>query len=205
MPERDGYIPGVPCWVDTIQPHPEAAVAFYGGLFGWQFEDVMPQGSDRRYFIGRIRGGNVAAVGSIPPGAPPTATWNTYVWVDDTDETAQRVEQARGRVLAAPFDVPGAGRMAECADPSGAGFRIWQAREHRGAQLVNVPASWNWSNLNTPDAEGAIRFTRRYSAGNSARWTSAFPESFTRTTSTTSRWSRSTESAPSSTGSTFAS
>jgi predicted enzyme related to lactoylglutathione lyase len=80
------------------------------------------------------------------------------VWVDNADETARRVEQARGRVLTAPFDVPGAGRMAECDDPSGARFRIWQAREHRGAQLVNAPGSWNWSNLNTPDAEGAMRF-----------------------------------------------
>ena len=34
MPERDGYIPGVPCWVDTSQPDPDAALAFYGGLFG---------------------------------------------------------------------------------------------------------------------------------------------------------------------------
>ena len=30
MLERDGYLPGVPCWVDTSQPDPEAAVAFYG-------------------------------------------------------------------------------------------------------------------------------------------------------------------------------
>ncbi len=27
MAERDGYIPGVPCWVDTSQPDPEAAVS----------------------------------------------------------------------------------------------------------------------------------------------------------------------------------
>jgi hypothetical protein len=32
MPERDGYIPGVPCWVDTSQPDPEAAVEFYSGF-----------------------------------------------------------------------------------------------------------------------------------------------------------------------------
>src|SRR2546423_230768 len=35
--ERDGYPPGVPCWVDTTQPDPQAAVAFYSGLFGWDF------------------------------------------------------------------------------------------------------------------------------------------------------------------------
>ena len=45
MPERDGYIPGVPCWIDTSQPDPKAALPFYGGLFGWEFEDVMPEGS----------------------------------------------------------------------------------------------------------------------------------------------------------------
>jgi predicted enzyme related to lactoylglutathione lyase len=56
VPERDGYIPGVPCAVDTSQPDPEAAVAFYGGLFGWEFEDVMPQGSANRYFVARLRG-----------------------------------------------------------------------------------------------------------------------------------------------------
>src|SRR2546430_7568957 len=36
MPERDGYLPGVPCWVETTQPDPDAAAAFYGGLFGWE-------------------------------------------------------------------------------------------------------------------------------------------------------------------------
>ena len=62
MSEPDRYIPGVPCWIDTTQPDPEAAVAFYGGLFGWEFEDVMPPDSPGRYFIARIRGGDVAAV-----------------------------------------------------------------------------------------------------------------------------------------------
>ena len=57
MPERDGYIPGVPCWVDTSQPDPEAAVDFYSGLFPWEFEDVMPPDSPGKYFIARIRGG----------------------------------------------------------------------------------------------------------------------------------------------------
>ena len=45
MSERDGYIPGVPCWIDTTQPDPEAAADFYGDLFGWELEDVMPPGS----------------------------------------------------------------------------------------------------------------------------------------------------------------
>ena len=47
MPEQE-WLAGVPCWVDTSQPDPEAATDFYGGLFGWEFEDRMPEGADGR-------------------------------------------------------------------------------------------------------------------------------------------------------------
>jgi predicted enzyme related to lactoylglutathione lyase len=52
MPERDGYIPGVPCWADLSVPDSQAALAFYGGLFGWEFEDVAAR-SESSYFIAR--------------------------------------------------------------------------------------------------------------------------------------------------------
>jgi predicted enzyme related to lactoylglutathione lyase len=158
MAERDGYIPGVPCWIDTSQPDPDAAVAFYSGLFGWEFEDAMPPGSEGRYFIARIRGGDVAAVGSIADGASPMATWNTYIWVDSADETALRVKEAGGTVLAEPFDVMDSGRMAVFADPEGAVFCVWQAKEHKGARIVNEEGSLNFNGLATRDVEGAKRF-----------------------------------------------
>src|SRR5207245_9423844 len=110
MPERDGYMPGVPCWIDTSQPDPEAAVDFYSGLFGWEFEDAMPPGAPGKYFIARLRGGDVAAVGSQPEGGPPAAVWNTYVWVESADDAATQVEAAGGRVLTDAFDVMSAGR-----------------------------------------------------------------------------------------------
>jgi uncharacterized protein len=158
MPERDGYIPGVPCWVDTQQPDPAAATDFYSGLFGWEFEDVMPPDSEGRYFIGRIRGGDVAAVGSIPPSAPQMAMWNTYVWVESADETASKVAGAGGRALMEPFDVMDAGRMAVFADPEGAVFCVWQANEHKGAKIVNEHGSLNFNGLNTRDSAGAKSF-----------------------------------------------
>jgi predicted enzyme related to lactoylglutathione lyase len=158
MPERDGYIPGVPCWVDTSQPDPEAAAAFYSGLFGWKFEDVMPPGSGGRYLIARLRGGDVAAVGSLPEGAPPRASWNTYIWVDSADETAKKVAQAGGRALSEPFDVMDAGRMGMFTDPEGAMFAVWQAKQHRGSRIVNEPGSVNFNGLNSRDVEAAKRF-----------------------------------------------
>jgi uncharacterized protein len=158
MPERDGYIPGVPCWIDTSQPDPEAAVDFYSGLFGWEFEDVMAPGTEGKYYSARIRGKDVAAVSSIPEGAPPMATWNTYVWVDSADDTAAKVRDAGGQVLTEPFDVTNAGRMAVFADPEGAAFCVWQAKEHRGAQIVNEHGSVNFNDLHTRDPEGAKAF-----------------------------------------------
>jgi len=158
MPERDGYIPGVPCWVDTTQPDPEAAVDFYGRLFGWEFEDVMPKGSPAQYFIARIGGGDVAAVGSQPEGSGPDARWNTYIWVDSVDESVAKVLNAGGNVLGEPFDVPNSGRMATVSDPSGAAFCLWQAKEHKGAQVVNDHGSLNFNGLHTGDPEAAKAF-----------------------------------------------
>jgi predicted enzyme related to lactoylglutathione lyase len=158
MAERDGYIPGVPCWIDTSQPDPEAAVDFYRDLFGWKFEDVMPPGSPSRYFVARLRGGDVAAVGSLPEGAPAVALWNTYIWVSSADETAARVIEAGGRTITEPFDVTDAGRMALFADPEGATFCVWQANQHKGAQIVNEAGSLNFNGLHTRDAETAKAF-----------------------------------------------
>lgn len=158
MPERDGYPPGVPCWIDTRQPDPEAAVAFYGGLFGWDFADAMPPDSPGRYFIARLRGGDVAAVGSQPEGGPPSVAWNTYIWVESADETAAKVKAAGGRILAEPFDVMNAGRMAAFADLEGAAFCVWEAGEHRGARVVNEPGSLNFNGLNTRDPDSAKSF-----------------------------------------------
>jgi predicted enzyme related to lactoylglutathione lyase len=177
MPERDGYIPGVPCWVDASEPDPDAAVEFYGSLFGWEFEDVVPSGSERKYFIARLRrlrpfslfgegaarvvegrGGDVAGVGSIPEAAPPTAIWNTYVWVDSADETAAKVRDAGGRVVTEPFDVMDAARMAVFTDPEGAAFCAWEAKEHKGARIVNDPGSLNFTGLNTRNVAGAKSF-----------------------------------------------
>ena len=108
--------------------------------------------------MAQLRGKDVAAVGSQPDGSPPAPVWSSYVWVDSADETAAKAKDAGGAVLTEPFDIGPAGRMAVLADPEGAAFCLWQAGEHRGAQLVNEPGTWNFSELNTRDVEGAKAF-----------------------------------------------
>ena len=159
MPERDGYIPGVPCWIDTSQPDPEAAVDFYSGLFGWEFEDVMPPESPAKYFIGRIRGGDVAAVGSIPEGAPPMAMWNTYVWVESADETAAKV--ARRRRQGADGAVRRHGRGPDGGVRGSRGRRVLRLAGEastRARRSSTSTGSLNFNDLNTRDLEGAKSF-----------------------------------------------
>jgi len=158
MPERDRYIPGVPCWADTSQPDPEAATEFYSGLFGWEFQDSMPPDSAGSYFIASLRGKAVAAVGAQPEGAPPEPMWNTYVSVASADETAKKVRDAGGTIISEPFDVMDAGRMAVCTDPEGATFCIWQSEQKPGSQLVNEHGTVNFNVLNTRDAGAAKKF-----------------------------------------------
>jgi uncharacterized protein len=59
MSERDGYKPGVPCWVDTWQPDAGATSRFHTQLFGWTAEADSPS----RFIMCALRGRDVAAVG----------------------------------------------------------------------------------------------------------------------------------------------
>jgi len=153
MSERDGYQPGVPCWVATIQPDPGAAAAFYGALFGWDYED---RGA---FSVARLRGRDVAAVAPLPPGVdpPPPADWITDIWVDSTDDAAANARSAGGSLVAEPSEGP-AGRVTVIADPAGAVFGASERRLHRGAQLVNEPGAWSMSHLDTPDPDRAKAF-----------------------------------------------
>jgi predicted enzyme related to lactoylglutathione lyase len=57
-----------------------------------------------------------------------------------------------------PFDVTNAGRMAVFTDLEGAVFCAWEAKEHKGARVVNEPGSLNFNGLNSRDAARAKSF-----------------------------------------------
>ena len=50
--------------------------------------------------------------------------------------------------------------MVAVADAQGAVFSVWEAGSFIGAQLVNEPGTWNFSELHTADAEAAASFYR---------------------------------------------
>lgn len=157
MPQSRTYPHGVPSWVDTIAHDLDEARRFYAGLFGWTLTDAMPAAAPGNYLIATLDGQDVAAIGS-PDSDDEAVTWRTYVAVDDADATAKAVEALGGTVTLAPVDAGPGGRTATCVDPRGAEFRLWQARKRLGAQLVNAPGAWGFSDLLTTDPHEAAKF-----------------------------------------------
>ncbi|WP_265443220.1 VOC family protein [Flexivirga meconopsidis] len=147
------YPAGVPAWIDTEQPDVDAALDFYGGLFGWTFEE-RPTGGDDRYLIARLDGADVAGVGSaLTDGAP---RWHVYVATDDAAASLDNAVAAGATVGHRPVQIGPAGTWAEFVDPQGAALRLWQAGRRLGAQAVNVPGAWNFNDLRTDDQKSAI-------------------------------------------------
>jgi uncharacterized protein len=155
--KREDYPVGVPCWVDTWQPDPRAALHFYGPLLGWSFDEPteLPAGRGS-YFTARLARSRVAGVGQSPPSSP--AVWSTYVRVKELESALARAEATGGTQLAEPMEIGSEGRLAVLSDATGVPFGLWQAGELSGAELVAEPGAWAMSSLHTPDVERATVF-----------------------------------------------
>ena len=154
MPVRTEYAPGTPSFVDLASPDPAASQQFYGSLFGWSYDEQDTGSPDNPYFLARQGGKDVAGLMRLSPdmqagGMPPV--WSTYVTVVDVDASVAKAKELGGAVFQEPMDVMDAGRMAVLADPAGAVFCVWQAKQSIGAEVVNEPFSFTWSELLTPD------------------------------------------------------
>ena len=156
MGERTSYPPGTFSWSDLQTDDLDRAKSFYGDLLGWSYADI-PIGDGAVYSMAQVQGHNVAGLGerqdeSVPPH------WNCYVTVEDADASAARAAELGATLLAEPFDVFDAGRMAAFADPQGAVLSVWQAKESIGAGLVNAVGALTWNDLFTPDVEASAAF-----------------------------------------------
>ena len=154
MPEMTRYEHGVPSWVDIGTQDPSTGVSFYSALFGWEGQDMGEEAG--HYTIVSKNGKQVAAISPAQDPGPPR--WTTYINVDDVDEAARRAEAAGGQVIVAPMDVMTAGRMAIFMDTTGAVIAAWQPGEHLGAQLVNEPGAFVWSELSSSDVAKSKAF-----------------------------------------------
>ncbi|MDH6137762.1 putative enzyme related to lactoylglutathione lyase [Kitasatospora sp. MAA4] len=153
------YTPGTPCWIDLMVPDQQAALDFYRDLFGWQGEVGPPETGG--YAVCTLNGKAVAGImtAMAPEGQPtPPTAWTTYLATADADATTAAITRAGGAVLMPGMDVMTIGRMAVVAEPSGAVFGLWEAKDFSGAQVVNEPGSVVWNELLTGDTAAAAKF-----------------------------------------------
>jgi uncharacterized protein len=146
---------GTPTWIDLGIPDLDKAMAFYGAVFGWEFEVGPPE--MMRYTICRLNGRAVAGLAETEASST-SFWWQVHFATSDCDASAQRVTDAGGSILMAPDDVAEQGRMAIAKDPVGAQFGLWQARSFVGCELVNEPGTLLRNDLVTPDPEPARAF-----------------------------------------------
>lgn len=161
MPIVTEYAHGTPSWVDLATPDPAAARAFYGELFGWDYEEGETDQPGVHYIMANKGGQAAAGMMQLSPemaagGMPPC--WTTYINVDDLEAAVDRVGPAGGTVMQPPMDVMAAGRMAVVADSTGAVVCLWEKRLHIGAGVVDEPGSLTWNELVTPDPGKAAAF-----------------------------------------------
>src|SRR5437773_664297 len=138
MPEVTSHPPGTFVWPELSTTDQKSAVGFYTKLFGWQV-DEQPIGPTETYAMFTLKGKPVGAAYSMRPeerqhDVPPH--WNSYVSVESADQAVKRAQGLGAKVLAPPFDVMDAGRMAVLQDPTGAVFSVWQPNKHAGVGIV---------------------------------------------------------------------
>jgi predicted enzyme related to lactoylglutathione lyase len=160
MPEIGTYPPGTFCWVELETQDSAGAKRFYQELFAWSVQD-NPIGPDQYYTTLSLGGKEVGALFQMDgkeraAGIP--SRWRSYVSVASADAAAAKAAALGGKVVAPPFDVMTAGRMAKLEDPAAAAINVWQPGAHPGAQLVNEPGAWCWNELVTGDAAAAGDF-----------------------------------------------
>ncbi|MEU6658058.1 VOC family protein [Streptomyces sp. NPDC046821] len=149
------FVDGSPNWLDLATPDLDAAVRFYTGIFGWQFQSGGPEAGG--YGLFQLDGRTVAGAMTVTPEqAPPT--WTVYFQTQDTDATVRAAEQAGGSVPYKPMDVMDLGRMAVLADQAGALFGLWQPGRNKGLDVATEDFSLNWIELYVPDVAAAKEF-----------------------------------------------
>jgi predicted enzyme related to lactoylglutathione lyase len=159
MAKFESYQQGTPNWIEHMGPDQTVAKQFYADLFGWQYDDQPIDDQGSLYTLAKIEDDTVAGLGTdFPDQQGQPARWNVYLAADDVDEAAAKVAQAGGQVVAGPFDVMDAGRMAFVQDPGGAVVGLWQAGRTIGAERANEPGTNSWNELSVSDVEKTAAF-----------------------------------------------
>jgi len=146
-------------WHDLMTRDVPAARRFYGGLLGWQFEDVKR--GDRPYVLARSGSDPVAGIVDINHYPDAGAQWISFMAVDDVDKSVGVVQSAGGKVLVDARDLEPVARVAVVADPQGAPLGLARLRKDRPDMVKPVARQFFWDEYLARDAAQALDFYKR--------------------------------------------
>lgn len=109
-------------WNELLTPDQDAALAFYGTLFGMSRAGVMPMGPLGDYTFLQHDGAGIGAMMTTPPEAP--SGWGFYFRVPEIEAAKERVVHGGGTVTQGPMEVPGGEMVLSAIDPQGATFGL---------------------------------------------------------------------------------
>ena len=117
-------MPNQLCHFELMSSDPAKAMAFYGAVFGWQFDDASMPG----YTLIDTGAEPTGAVFPKPPDAP-AACLNAYFKVEDIDAVLKTVTEQGGKTLIPNTTIPNVGQFAMFADPEDIPIGIMQPLE----------------------------------------------------------------------------
>jgi predicted enzyme related to lactoylglutathione lyase len=115
-------------WHELYAADLDAALAFYGALFGWEKQqsiDMGPMGIYQMYGLGETMLGGMMK----KPPMMPQAAWGYYANVADIDVALAASNGNGGKLFHGPQQVPGGSWVVNCQDPQGAVFSMVGARK----------------------------------------------------------------------------
>ncbi|WP_250400856.1 VOC family protein [Streptomyces cellostaticus] len=121
-------------WVELHTTDPDAAVRFYGGVFGWRSADMTAPGMT--YQVLSIADGDQqeGAFGGVAPlqGGQGDPRWVPYFAVSDPEAVVAAARAAGATVLMPAVDVPDVGTIAWLSAPDRSVFAVLRPNPRQG-------------------------------------------------------------------------
>lgn len=119
-------VPGDWCWMELMTSDAAKALAFYERVFGFTHQD-MDMGPNGVYHLLLKDGVQRCGLMKNPVPEAPSA-WLPYVGVADCDASAAKAKELGANLCVPPTDIPGIGRFAVIADPTGAMLGLFRGQ-----------------------------------------------------------------------------
>lgn len=157
-PGAADHTPGRFVWYDLVTDDVTAASAFYGDLFGWEFEAIPDH--PNQFMLIRSGGVSIGGLVHLKREHPDSShsQWVGSLSVANVDSMVERWRQQGGTVIGGPVDLEGRGRVALVEDPQGAVLALVRTEDGDPPQREPRDDDWLWQELWTTDGPSALAF-----------------------------------------------